>query len=66
MCLGVRKTEFCEAKWEEFELDKALWYLPSSRSKTGVGFTIPLAPEVMVWLDESIVRGFGSIFANQS
>jgi len=60
VCLGVRKSELCEAKWEEFELDKGLWHLPKSRSKTNVGFTIPLAPEVIIWLEELKVRGFGS------
>jgi integrase len=39
VCLGVRKSELCEAKWEEFKLDDALWYLPKERSKTNVGFT---------------------------
>jgi integrase len=60
VCLGVRKSELCEAKWEEFELDKALWHLPKQRSKTNIGFTIPLAPEVLKWLEELRVRGFGS------
>jgi len=52
VCLGVRKSELCEAKWEEFDLEEALWSLPATRSKTGVGFTIPLAPEVLIWLNE--------------
>ncbi|NAX46514.1 tyrosine-type recombinase/integrase [Photobacterium halotolerans] len=60
VCLGVRKSELCEAKWNEFELDKGLWHLPKERSKTNVGFTIPLAPEVLRWLEELKVRGFGS------
>ncbi|QMV12931.1 tyrosine-type recombinase/integrase [Vibrio spartinae] len=60
VCLGVRKSELCEAKWEEFELENGLWHLPKERSKTNVGFTIPLAPEVLEWLEELKVRGFGS------
>lgn len=60
VCLGVRKSELCEAKWEEFELEKGLWHLPKERSKTNVGFTIPLAVEVLKWLDELKIRGFGS------
>lgn len=60
VCLGVRKSELCEAKWQEFELEKRLWHLPKERSKTNVGFTIPLAPEVMIWLEELKIRGFGS------
>lgn len=60
VCLGVRKSELCEAKWDEFELDKGLWHLPKARSKTNVGFTIPLASEVIIWLEELKIRGFGS------
>lgn len=60
VCLGVRKSELCEAKWEEFELESGLWHLPKERSKTNVGFTIPLAPEVLKWFEELRVRGFGS------
>ncbi|MEZ9779210.1 tyrosine-type recombinase/integrase [Vibrio cyclitrophicus] len=60
VCLGVRKSELCEAKWEEFELENGLWHLPKERSKTNVGFTIPLAPEVLEWLEELKIRGFGS------
>jgi integrase len=51
-CLGVRKSELCEAKWEEFDLKEAIWELRATRSKTGVDFTIPLAPEVLKWLNE--------------
>ncbi len=60
VCLGVRKAALCEAKWEEFELEKGLWHLPKERSKTNVGFTIPLAPQVLEWLEELKIRGFGS------
>lgn len=60
LCLGVRKSELCEAKWNEFDLNEGIWELPANRSKTGVGFTIPLAPEVLEWLNELKVRGFGS------
>ncbi|EHH1173889.1 TPA: tyrosine-type recombinase/integrase [Vibrio parahaemolyticus] len=60
VCLGVRKSELCEAKWEEFDLEKAVWELPKERSKTNVGLTIPLAPPVFEWLEELKVRSFGS------
>ncbi|MGB0468350.1 MAG: tyrosine-type recombinase/integrase [Pontibacterium sp.] len=60
VCLGVRKSELCEARWDEFNLDEGLWHLPAERSKTNVGFTIPLAPEVLKWLEELKIRGFGS------
>ncbi|MFA0142618.1 tyrosine-type recombinase/integrase [Vibrio kanaloae] len=60
VCLGVRKSELCEARWDEFDLEEGLWNLPKARSKTNVGFTIPLAPEVLQWLEELKIRGFGS------
>ncbi|GAB1622369.1 site-specific integrase [Agarivorans albus] len=60
VCLGVRKSELCEAKWDEFDLEEGLWHLPKERSKTNVGFTIPLAPQVLKWLEELKIRGFGS------
>jgi integrase len=58
--LGVRKSELCCAKWEEFELDKALWHLPEGRSKTGAPITIPLPVQIMEWLNELKVRSCGS------
>lgn len=60
VCLGVRKSELCEAKWNEFDLEEKIWNLPAQRSKTNVGFTVPLAPEVLTWLEELKVRAFGS------
>ena len=60
VCLGVRKSELCKAKWEEFDLDNAVWNLPATRTKTNVGFDIPLAPQVIGWLNELKVRACGS------
>ncbi len=60
VCLGVRKSELCEAKWEEFDLEKAVWELPKERSKTNVALTIPLATPVLEWLEELKVRSLGS------
>ena len=58
--LGVRKSELCCAKWDEFELDKALWHLPEGRSKTGAPITIPLPKQVLSWLNELVIRACGS------
>ncbi|TKB56302.1 tyrosine-type recombinase/integrase [Ferrimonas aestuarii] len=58
--LGVRKTELTEAKWEEFDLDKALWKLPEQRSKTDTALTIPLPPPAVEWLKELEIRACGS------
>jgi len=60
VCLGVRKSELCEAKWEEFDLEKAVWELPKERSKTNVGLSIPLAQPVIQWFEELKMRSCGS------
>ncbi len=41
LCLGVRKAELTEARWDEFNLDKALWRLPADRSKSDNGLNKP-------------------------
>jgi len=58
--LAVRKSELCCAKWEEFELDNALWHLPEGRSKTGAAITIPLPQQIIEWLNELKIRACGS------
>lgn len=58
--LGARKSELCCAKWNEFELDKALWHLPEGRSKTGAPITIPLPTQALDWLNELHLRACGS------
>jgi len=58
--LGVRKSELCCAKWNEFNLDQALWNLPEGRSKTGAPITIPLPPQIITWLIELKMRACGS------
>lgn len=60
VCLGVRKQELIQAKWHEFDLANAIWKLPKERSKTGQGFTIPLALPIVEWLEELKVRSCGS------
>jgi len=56
----VRKGELCCSKWDEFELDKALWHLPEGRSKTGAPITIPLPKQILEWLNELKIRSCGS------
>lgn len=60
--LGVRKSELCEAKWDEFDLENRIWRLPAARSKTNVGFDIPLDPRVIEWLNELKIRAIDSIY----
>jgi integrase len=50
MLLCCRKMELCAASWSEFDLDKAIWSLPSERTKTGEGIDIPLPKIAVEWL----------------
>ncbi|MBK9442162.1 MAG: tyrosine-type recombinase/integrase [Comamonadaceae bacterium] len=52
LALCVRKMELLSAKWSEFDLDRGVWLLRPSRTKTGVAIDIPLAPPVVEWLKE--------------
>lgn len=52
LALCVRKGELLGARWAEFDLEGstpagAVWHLPASRTKTGEGVEIPLAPAVV-------------------
>ena len=49
------------ACWDEFDLEAAIWSLPSERMKMRVAFVIPLAEEV-VKLVKNIPRDEGSAF----
>ncbi|VEI21843.1 Prophage CP4-57 integrase [Serratia plymuthica] len=52
LTLCVRKMELCAARWEEFDLDAAIWHLPEERSKNGDAIDIPLPPPAVEWLRE--------------
>lgn len=52
LALAVRKGELCAARWQEFDLDAAVWSLPAERSKTNEPIDIPLPPLVVGWLRE--------------
>ncbi|XBS69919.1 integrase arm-type DNA-binding domain-containing protein [Acerihabitans sp. KWT182] len=52
LALCVRKMELCAARWEEFDLNDAIWHFPADRSKNGDAIDIPLAPPVLDWLKE--------------
>lgn len=48
----VRKRELVAAPKSEFNLEKGVWNLPASRTKTGEALQVPLAPAVVAWLSE--------------
>ena len=67
LSLGVRKNELISAKWEEFDLEKALWNLPAKQTKTDVPITIPLPLQCVEWFQELKVRSFDAdyVFPNR-
>lgn len=50
LLLTVRKQELTAARWEEFDLDAAVWHLPGERTKTGAAISIPLPAVAVEWL----------------
>ncbi|MGL6124048.1 MAG: tyrosine-type recombinase/integrase, partial [Shewanella sp.] len=60
--LGVRKGELIAAKWQEFDFNDQLWFMPKERSKTGAAITIPLPPVTIEWFKELHGRAAGSEF----
>ncbi len=52
LLLAVRKQEVTAARWEEFDLDRAIWHLPAERTKTDVAMDIPLPNAAIVCLRE--------------
>ena len=52
LLLAVRKMELLAARWEEFDLEEGVWYLPAERTKTGQALDIPLPPVAVEWLQE--------------
>lgn len=49
---GTRASETLEAKWIEFDLDKATWTIPAARTKTGRDHRVPLSPRALRLLQQ--------------
>ena len=60
LVLAVRKSELCQAKWHEFDLDNATWHLPKERSKSKTAISIPLPTQAVSWLKALRETSFGS------
>ncbi|WP_165482147.1 tyrosine-type recombinase/integrase, partial [Legionella feeleii] len=57
--LFTRPTELREAKWCEFDLQKAEWNIPADRMKMGIAHWVPLTPYVLNLLKElRLITGF--------
>lgn len=48
--LAVRPSELCKAKWSEFDLDNALWVIPTHRMKMRLEHAVPLASQPLAIL----------------
>lgn len=57
--LFTRPSELREAKWSEFDLQKAEWNIPSERMKMGLAHWVPLTHHVLNLLKElRLLTGF--------
>jgi integrase len=43
----TRIGELARAEWAHVDFDRAEWFVPDANSKTGKGFTVPLAPAAL-------------------
>jgi integrase len=48
----VRTTELRAARWDEFDLTKAVWVIPGYRMKNGIEHRIPLSDRVICLLSD--------------
>ncbi len=64
---ATRTNETLKAKWDEFDFDKQVWCIPSSRMKAGKEHTVPLTDEVIDILN-SVPRFVGNpyVFAGNA
>ena len=44
---GQRENEVCEAPWNEFDLEMAIWRIPGARTKTGRAHLVHLSPQAI-------------------
>lgn len=49
---AVRKQELIQARWNEFDLDKADWNIPAGRMKMREGHWVPLSDQAVSILEE--------------
>lgn len=47
---GQRRGEVAGMRWDELDLAKGIWSLPSGRTKNGQAHTVPLTPEAVALL----------------
>lgn len=56
---ATRSSETLAARWDEFDLDKAIWTIPAARMKAGHAHRIPLSPRAV-----DIIKGLPKLEGN--
>ena len=61
---AARSGEVRNARWEEFDVEGAVWTVPAERMKAGRAHRVPLSPRALAVLDEARRRrpGAGTVF----
>ncbi|CAM2194023.1 protein of unknown function [Paraburkholderia kururiensis] len=58
----VRKNEIAHARWEEFDLESAVWVIPAARMKMGEAHVVPLSRQALAALEQLKSFSFGSAY----
>lgn len=58
----VRKNEIVQARWDEFDLDAAVWVIPAERMKMRDPHAVPLSRQSLAALDQLKPLSFASAF----
>ena len=56
----VRKNEIVQARWDEFDLDNAVWTIPAERMKMRDPHIVPFSRQALAALDQLKPLSFGS------
>jgi len=59
---AARTGELINARWEEFDIGKAMWTVPGSRMKAGREHRVPLSPPALEVLSTARERGPAGVF----
>jgi len=60
---GVRRSNLLEMRWDETNLDRAVWVIPHEKAKTKENYHIPLVPEAVAILNQrNTARSSGWVF----
>jgi integrase len=61
---ACRTSEVLGARWDEIDLDKAIWIIPKERMKAGIAHRVPLSPRAVEIL-QALPRISDFVFAGQ-